>query len=431
MNSRKNDHRNDQPDITKDKETVRRAVGYVRVSTDMQAVDGLSLDAQTAAIEQYCKAHGFKLVRICKDVLSGGKDQRPGLQETLDTLQRGADILIVLKFDRLSRSIKHFCELYERYFKSGENELIAIRESIRLDSSLGRALVSILLVFAQMEREATGERTREAVHHIRAQGYFFGKVPYGKRAVPAPDNPRYRILAEETAEQAVLTRLKQWAHEGIGISEMAAKLNDEGVRPPQGEKWTKSVIYNLKLRLSWISPRPHNKRWHSDAELKERMLDLRGHGHTYQQIAGILNEQGYIPLKSAKFTERGIVGLMWNCDETKQLTPRRYIEVILEKMARAHSKTDRENPFARPGFPKLAKLLKEAGYLTPKGNDHWWPAQVQHLLEGRFDKHYRQPTKSDRPESLTTPNRSFGLGSHTESRRFQRRITPFSVPNHA
>ena len=126
----------------------------------MQAVDGLSLDTQTAAIEQYCKAHGFKLVRICKDVLSGGKDQRPGLQEALDTLQRGADILIVLKFDRLSRSIKHFCELYERYFKSGENELIAIRESIRLDSSLGRALVSILLVFAQMEREATGERTR-------------------------------------------------------------------------------------------------------------------------------------------------------------------------------------------------------------------------------------------------------------------------------
>lgn len=172
---------------------MRSAVGYIRVSTDMQAADGLSLDAQTAAIEQYCAAHGYKLTRICKDVISGGKDQRPGLQDALAQLQRSADILVVLKFDRLSRSIKHFCELYERYFKSGEKELVAIRESIKLDSSLGRALVSILLVFAQMEREATGERTRDAIRHIRGSGYYFGKVPYGKRTIPAPDNPRMRL----------------------------------------------------------------------------------------------------------------------------------------------------------------------------------------------------------------------------------------------
>ena len=118
----------------------RRAVGYVRVSTDMQAADGLSLDAQTAAIEQYCSLHGLQLHSICKDVISGAKSERPGLQEALGRLQRGVDVLVVLKFDRLSRSIKHFCELYETYFESGEKELVAIRESIRLDSSLGRAL---------------------------------------------------------------------------------------------------------------------------------------------------------------------------------------------------------------------------------------------------------------------------------------------------
>src|SRR4051812_9913592 len=87
----------------------RRAVGYVRVSTDMQATDGLSLDAQTAAIEQYCPLHGLKLHSIYKDVISGAKAERPGLKEALETLHRGADILVVLKFDRLSRSIRHFC----------------------------------------------------------------------------------------------------------------------------------------------------------------------------------------------------------------------------------------------------------------------------------------------------------------------------------
>ena len=192
-------------------ETPRRAVGYVRVSTDMQAIDGLSLEAQQSAIETYCSLHGLKLVRICKDVMSGGKDQRPGLQDALDVLERSADVLVVLKFDRLSRSIVHFCELYERYFKSGAKELVAIREAIRLDSALGRALINILLVFAQMEREATGERTREAIRHIRDSGYHFGKVPYGKKAIPAPDHPRMKILVEDDEEQAVISKLKTWA----------------------------------------------------------------------------------------------------------------------------------------------------------------------------------------------------------------------------
>ena len=97
----------------------RRAAGYVRVSTDMQATEGMSLEAQQSAIEGYCMLHGIKLVKICKDVISGGKDVRPGLQDALRTLQTSADVLIVLKFDRLSRSIKHFCELYETYFKDG------------------------------------------------------------------------------------------------------------------------------------------------------------------------------------------------------------------------------------------------------------------------------------------------------------------------
>ena len=304
---------------------LKRAVGYVRVSTDMQAADGLSLDAQRCAIEHYCSAHGYKLIRICQDVISGAKDQRPGLQEALRTLEQSADVLIVLKFDRLSRSIKHFCELYERYFKDGTKELVAIRESIRLDSSLGRALVGILMVFAQMEREAAGERTRESIRHIRGYGYHFGKVPYGQRAIPAPDNPRFRILVEDPEEQAVLQQLRAWAAEGLGLSEMARRLN---------------------------------------------------------------NEQKWIPRKGRRFTFHTVAKLMSRCNDAKYLTPRRYLETVLEKMERQHAVENPENQFRRPGLSHLAELLKEAGYQTPKGHSHWWPAQVQQLLEGRFDPYY-------------------------------------------
>ena len=368
--------------------SVRRAIGYVRVSTDMQAQEGISLEAQQAAIQQYCSLHGLKLVTICQDVLSGGKDQRPGLQDALRTLQRSGDVLIVLKFDRLSRSIRHFCELYETYFKDGTKELVAIRESIRLDSALGRALINILLVFAQMEREATGERTREAIHHIRQSGYHFGKAPYGKKTIPAPDNPRMKVLVDDEAELAVIAQLKAWAAQDVGITEMAHRLNAAGTPPPQGERWTKSLIYNLRLRLSHIQPRPINERHHTDEELKERMVDLRKRGHTQAQIAAILNELGFLPLKGRRFTESSVRKLLVRCSETKLLTPRRFLESMLERMRQEHEAAGHDEPFMRPGYPRLAKVLTEAGYATPRGRGHWWPGQVQQLLEGRFDHYY-------------------------------------------
>ena len=368
--------------------SVRRAIGYVRVSTDMQAQEGISLEAQQAAIQQYCSLHGLKLVTICQDVLSGGKDQRPGLQDALRTLQRSGDVLIVLKFDRLSRSIRHFCELYETYFKDGTKELVAIRESIRLDSALGRALINILLVFAQMEREATGERTREAIHHIRQSGYHFGKAPYGKKTIPAPDNPRMKVLVDDEAELAVIAQLKAWAAQDVGITEMAHRLNAAGTPPPQGERWTKSLIYNLRLRLSHIQPRPVNERHHTDDELKERMVDLRKRGHTQAQIAAILNELGFLPLKGRRFTESSVRKLLVHCSETKLLTPRRFLEAMLERMRQEHEAAGHDGPFMRPGYPRLAKVLTEAGYATPRGRGHWWPGQVQQLLEGRFDHYY-------------------------------------------
>lgn len=381
-------HLSDHRDVDPSNVKPRRAVGYVRVSTDMQAADGLSLDAQTAAIEQYCSLHGLKLTSICKDVISGAKAERPGLKEALESLQRGVDVLVVLKFDRLSRSIRHFCDLYETYFKSGAKELVAIRESIRLDSSLGRALVSILLVFAQMEREATAERTREAVMHIRKLGYHHGKAPYGFKAVPSPDQPRFKVLIEDPEQQKVLASIKGWVGEGIKVPEIGARLDREGVKPPQTDRWRTSFLYLLVERHGWHTAQPHNERPHTDEELKDRIVALRGRGHTYPQIADILNEQKWVPLKGSKFTECNVGKLLRGCDETKYQTPKRYLEALLEKLEREHSKASHDEPFHRPGLPKLAILLGEAGYVTPKGHTHWWPAQVQQLLEGRYDQYY-------------------------------------------
>ena len=82
-------------------QSVRTAIGYVRVSTDLQASEGVSLEAQQGAIRQYCELHGLRLLATYQDVLSGGKSQRPGLTDALSRLRRDADVLVVVKFDRL------------------------------------------------------------------------------------------------------------------------------------------------------------------------------------------------------------------------------------------------------------------------------------------------------------------------------------------
>ena len=374
-------------------QSVRTAIGYVRVSTDMQASEGVSLDAQQGAIRQYCELHGLRLLAIHQDVLSGGKSQRPGLADALSRIRRDADVLVVVKFDRLSRSIRHFCEIYETYFRDGAKELVAIREAIRLDSALGRALISILLVFAQMEREAVGERTREAIQHIRRSGYHFGKVPYGKRVIRAPDNPRMRLLVDDDAKQIVIAQLQAWADTGMGISEMADRLNAAGTPPPQGARWTKHTIYNLRLRLSQIQRRAVNVRPHTDEEVKDRMLELRARGHTHAQVASILNEHGFLPLRGRRFTERSVRKLFGRCRKSRMISPRRFLEAMLERMRREHESVEPDAPFERPGFPTLAKVLCDAGYVTPKGRAHWWPAQVQQLLEGRFDRYYQRAAR--------------------------------------
>ncbi len=169
---------------------------------------------------------------------------------------------------------------------------------------------------------------------------------------------------------------------------MSKRLNAKGTKPPQGERWTNSLIYNLRLRLRHFTPRAHNERPYSDAEVKERILELRAHGHTLWQTAAVLNEQGWIPLKGRRFTDRSIHGLLKTTDATKLLSPRGYLDMMLKKMERAHEEDNPGQPFERPGLPDLAKLLEEVGYKTPRGHEHWWPAQVQQVLEGRFERYY-------------------------------------------
>ena len=102
-----------------------------------------------------------------------------------------------------------------------------------------------------------------------------------------------------------------------------------------------------------------------------------------------------MPLREQKFIESSVEKLIRATEPTNYLMPTQYLEARLRTMEQEHTKLHSDEPFKRPGFSRLAVVLKEAGYLTPKGHDHWWPAQVQQLLEGRFESYYTRSAQTD------------------------------------
>ena len=125
--------------------TAVRAVGYVRVSTDEQATEGLSLEAQRDRLAAYCHAQGWRLMAVFEDAgVSASTLERSGLEAALALVEgRGADVLLALKLDRLTRSVVGLYELIERCDKAGVR-LAAVHDALDTGSANGRMVTSIL-----------------------------------------------------------------------------------------------------------------------------------------------------------------------------------------------------------------------------------------------------------------------------------------------
>src|SRR5215472_11276059 len=179
-----------------------RAVAYLRVSTDKQADKGVSLEAQRAKVDAYAQLYELELVDVVVDAgLSAKTLDRPGLRQALEMLKaRQAEALLVVKLDRLTRSVVHLGHLVEEYFADGKSALLSVGEQIDTQSAAGRLVLNVLASVSQWEREAIGERTAAAMQHKASLGeYTGGDLPYGYRL--GPDGER---LIEDPEEQKAL-----------------------------------------------------------------------------------------------------------------------------------------------------------------------------------------------------------------------------------
>lgn len=160
-----------------------RVAIYVRVSTIEQARDGYSIQEQIESLQLYCKAMKWIVVKTYVDAgHSGANMDRPALQDMINDIEKGLiDKVLVYKLDRLSRSQKDTLELIEDVFLKKNTEFVSMNENFDTSSSFGRAMVGILAVFAQLEREQIKERMNMGREGRAKEGKFHGGgyVPIG------------------------------------------------------------------------------------------------------------------------------------------------------------------------------------------------------------------------------------------------------------
>ena len=216
------------------------AIGYIRVSTEGQAQDGVSLAAQRAKIEAWASLNDYTLAAVHVDAgISGkGMDNRPGLQAALNDCRKGS-ALVVYSLSRLARSTKDTIAISERLGKAGA-DLVSLSEKIDTTTAAGKMVFRMLAVLAEFERDQISERTATAMQFKKNQGERVGAIPYGYD-LDADDV----ALVVNPAEQDVIRQAKELQASGLSLRKIAAELQRRGFNARNGQTFQATQIQRM------------------------------------------------------------------------------------------------------------------------------------------------------------------------------------------
>lgn len=231
---------------------------YTRVSTQEQAREGYSIDEQAARLNSYCDAMNWRDVKLYTDPgYSGGSTDRPALQQLIRDVEAGmVSRVVVYKLDRLSRSQLDTLYLIERIFLAHDCEFVSISESFDTGTPFGRAMIGILAVFAQLEREQIKERMTMGREARAKEGKFHGgaHIPIGYDYIDG----ELVVYPPEAMQVREVFRL---FNAGTPIRQIEAELIRRGVAHRSGPWYTRTIRYALKNR-SYIGEVGFGKKWY-------------------------------------------------------------------------------------------------------------------------------------------------------------------------
>jgi DNA invertase Pin-like site-specific DNA recombinase len=210
---------------------VKRAAIYTRVSTEDQAKEGFSLDAQLEKLRSYCKARDWEITgEYIDDGYSARYVKRPAYNKMIEEIDKW-DALLVIKMDRIHRNSKNFMMMME-YLKKQDKEFVSMTESLDTSTAMGRFVMDIIQRIAQLESEQIGERVYIGMEQkAKTNGGILGfNIPYGY------NYSNGKLIIKQNEAENVKNIFQNYL-KGKSMKKIAEELNMKNIPTKLNKTW--------------------------------------------------------------------------------------------------------------------------------------------------------------------------------------------------
>ncbi len=243
-----------------------KAIGYVRVSTDKQVREGVSVENQVERIRDFCERDNLELVDIIRDEgISGGKNRsRRGFVNLLEKIEIDEiDAVVLYSLERLSRDMLTILSL-ERFLDEYEVTLYTVEGKIDTSTIDGWMSFSMKAFMGEMERRQVRSRTKKAMEHMKKNGRVVGDIPFGFKR-------EGDLLVEIPGEQSTITQINEMYSRGMNLSSIVRTLNGEGIKTRSGNEWDTTQVRRL---IEGYKPTRKRRKTNHGETIKEFILSM-------------------------------------------------------------------------------------------------------------------------------------------------------------
>lgn len=230
------------------------AVGYVRVSTSIQAEEGHSIETQKKNIKDYCTRKNLIFDRFYIDSGRSGKDMsRPYLQQMLGDLQRGT-VVIVVSGSRLTRNADDDSSIRKIISERGCSLVTLDQEYVEQSTPDGKFRIGLNALMSQFEREQTSQRVSNVLNNLSREGKLITKPRFGYKVVK---EGKISYVVEDPDEQAVINIIRNILKDDplATPSHITKLLNNQGVKMRKTKTIRPDYVKKIIL-INDLRPRP-------------------------------------------------------------------------------------------------------------------------------------------------------------------------------
>lgn len=227
-----------------------RFANYARKSVYSDKSD--SVDNQLRMAREYATLHFpgqvDSLESYCDEDFTGSDINRPALKRMMADIESGMiDVLIVYQLDRLSRNVRDFSNIYDTLEKHHVN-FVSVKENIDTTTPIGKAMMYVTVVFAQMERETIAARVADNMIGLAKKGYWTGgNPPYGYVRKKIIESGRQHVTIEPEPEgvKYVTNIYNTFLHNNFSLQSMETYYRNNGIRTPNGAFFSTTQLYKI------------------------------------------------------------------------------------------------------------------------------------------------------------------------------------------